>query len=69
MEIISFIPAHLQICISIVRVAMVGQYVAQHATPRSTAQHSTHVGCMHNAATGITHIPSVVPAAIGGQLG
>ena len=43
------------------------QCVAQHATLHSTAQHICAL--QPNATTGITHIPSLVPAAIGGQLG
>ena len=42
------------------------QCVAQHATPLSTAQHTCVL--QNNATTGITHIPSVVPASIGGKL-
>ena len=49
------------------RVAIAAWCVAQHATPCSTAQHICAL--QHNATTGITHIPSIVPAAIGGQLG
>ena len=49
-----------------VRVAMAVRCVAQHATPRSTAQHTCELE--HNATTGVTHIPSIVLAAIGGQL-
>ena len=48
-----------------VRVAMAVWCVAQHATLHSTAQYTCVL--QHNATTGITHIPSVVPAAIGGQ--
>ena len=50
-----------------VRVAMAVRCIAQHAIPCSTAQHTCAL--QHNATTGIIHIPSVVPAAIGGQLG
>ena len=46
---------------------MAVQCLAQHATPCFTAQHTCAL--QHNATTGITHIPSIVPAAIGGQLG
>ena len=44
---------------------MAVQRVAQHATPLSTAQHT--YALQHNATTGITYIPSIVPAALGGQ--
>ena len=47
-----------------IRVAMAVQCMAQHATPRFTAQHTYTL--QHNATTGITHIPSIVLAAIGG---
>ena len=50
-----------------VRVAIAVRCVAQHTTPCSTEQHTCML--LHNATTGIIHIPSVVPAAIGGQLG
>ena len=50
-----------------VRVAMAVQYVAQHATLRSTAQHTCVL--QYNTTTGTIHIPSIVPAAIGVQLG
>ena len=50
-----------------VRVAIAVRCVAQHATPHSTEQHTCML--LHNTTTGITHLPSVVPAAIGGQLG
>ena len=46
---------------------MAERYIAQHATPCSTAQHTFVL--QYNATTGITHIPSIVPAEIGGQLG
>ena len=45
---------------------MVVQCVAQHAMPCSTSQHTCVL--QYNAATGIIHIPSIVPAAIWGQL-
>ena len=41
--------------------------IVPYATLCSTAQH-TYV-LQHNATTGITYIPSIVPVAIGGQLG
>ena len=41
--------------------------IAQHATPCSTVQHTCAL--QYNTTIGITHIPSLVPAAIGGQLG
>ena len=50
-----------------VRVAIAVRCTAQHATPHSTAQHTCAL--QHNATTGIIHISSVVPTAIGGQLG
>ena len=46
---------------------MAVQYIAQHETPCSTAQHICVL--QHNATTGIIHIPSIVPAETGGQLG
>ena len=46
---------------------MLVRCIAQHATLRSTAQHTCAL--QHNATIGIKHIPSVFPAAIGGQLG
>ena len=46
---------------------MAVQCVAQHAALRSTAQHTCAL--QYNNTTGTTHIPSIVPAAIGGQLG
>ena len=53
--------------ITSVRVAMaVWWCVAQHATPCSTAQHTCAL--QHNATTGITYIPSIVLAVLGGQL-
>ena len=42
-------------------------YAAQHATLHSTAQHTCVL--QYNTTTGITHIPSILPAAIEGQLG
>ena len=50
----------------IVSIAMAVWYVAQHVTPRSTAQHTCAL--QYNATTDITYIPSIVLAAIGGQL-
>ena len=50
-----------------VRVAVVVQRLVQHATLHSTAQHPCAL--QHNDTTGITHIPSVVLAKRGGQLG
>ena len=47
-----------------VRVALVVQHLAQQATSCSTAQHLCTL--QHNA-TGITHISSIVLAALGGQ--
>ena len=49
-----------------VRVAIAVRCVAQYATLCSTEQHTCAL--LHNATTGIIHIPSIVPAAIGGQL-
>ena len=49
-----------------VKVAMTVRCIAQYTTPCSTAQHICAL--QHNATTGITHIPSVVPITIGGQL-
>ena len=48
-----------------VRVALAVQCLAQHATSCSTAQHPCVL--QHNATIGITHIPRVVLAALGGQ--
>ena len=48
-----------------VRVAMAVCCAAQHATPYSTAQHPCAL--QHNA-TQVQYIPSVVLAALGGQL-
>ena len=50
-----------------VRVAIAVRYIAQYATPCSTVQHTCAL--QHNTTTGIIYIPSIVPAAIGGQLG
>ena len=49
-----------------VMVAMAVWCVAQHAAPRSTAQHTCAL--QHNSTIGITHLPSVVLAEIGGKL-
>ena len=48
-----------------VRVLLAVQRLAQHATSCSTAQHLCVL--KHNTTTGITHIPSIVLAALGGQ--
>ena len=48
-----------------VRVALAVQHLVQHAISCSTAQHLCVL--QHNATTGITHIPSIVVAALGGQ--
>ena len=45
---------------------MVVRCIAQHTILCSTAQHTCAL--QHNATTSIIYIPSVVPAAIGGQL-
>ena len=50
-----------------VRVALAVYHIAQHATLHSTAQHPCAL--QHNATTGITHIPSIVLAALELQLG
>ena len=47
-----------------IRVTMAVQHEAQHATPHAIAQHPCVL--QHNATTGTIHIPSIVPAAIGG---
>ena len=49
-----------------VRVSMAVRCVEQHTTLRSTAQHTGVL--QHNSTIGITYIPSIVPAAIGGHL-
>ena len=48
-----------------VRVALAVQRLTQHAKSRSTAQHSCVL--RYNTTTGITHIPNIVLAALGGQ--
>ena len=48
-----------------VRVAMAVQCLVQHATSCSTAQHLCVL--QQNVITGITHIPSIVLVALGGQ--
>ena len=50
-----------------VRVALAVQRPAQHATLRSIVQHPCAL--QYNATTGIIYIPSVVLAALRGQLG
>ena len=45
---------------------MAMRYIAQRVTPRSTAQYTCAL--QHNATTGVTCIPSIVPAAVVGQL-
>ena len=49
------------------RVAVAVQRLTQHSTPHSTAQHPCAL--QHNATIGITHIPSIVLSALGGELG
>ena len=46
---------------------MAVQHLTQHATLRSIAQHPCAL--KYNATIGITHIPRIMPAALGGQLG
>ena len=49
----------------VVRVAMAVCCAAQHATPHSTAQHPC---ALQQSASQVYHIPSIVLAALGGQL-
>ena len=49
-----------------VRVALSVQHLAQHEILHAIAQHLCAL--QHNATTGITHIPSIILAALGGQL-
>ena len=49
-----------------VKIALAVQHLAYYATLCSIAQHPCVL--QYNATTGITHIPSIVLEAIGGQL-
>ena len=63
----AFIQYFIAVNISNIRVVLAVKHLAQHAILYSTAQHPGAL--QHNATTGIKHIPSLVLAALGGQLG